>query len=120
MATLAAQKFSNAGAAMAAAATAAGGDDFVYTGKRSLVVFRNGHSSPITIACAPAVPNQIVDGIGAVTAPSRSLALAAGASGVFSFGPNNAGAYVDPNSGKIAFTYTGHNALLVASVVEVE
>lgn len=120
MATLARQKFSNAGAAMSAAATAVGGDDFVFTGKTALAIFRNGHSSSITIACAPANSPQNVPGIGSVVVPTRSLVLPAGETGVFQFGQNNAGAYANPTTGKIAFTYTGHNAALEASVVEVE
>lgn len=120
MATLARQKFSNAGAAMTAAATAAGGDDFVFTGKRSLVVFRNGHSSAITVACAPANSPQNISGIGSVVVPTRSLAIAAGDTAVFQFDQNNAGAYANSTTGKIAFSYTGHNPLLVASVIEAE
>lgn len=111
MATITPTAGSNAGVVFAAGATAAGGDEFVYTGRPLVIFFDNGHASDITVSFAPAQASQTKPGVGTFTAPTRSLAVTAGEQAMFMFSPENAGAYVNGN-GRIAVTYTGHNAAL--------
>jgi len=117
MADIPKQQFSNAGTAVTTQATIVGGDSIRVGGTRTQVIFRNGHSSAITIAMAPARANSAMDGAGVAPTPTRSLALAAGAMGFFDLRAGEVGAYVDA-SGNVNFTYTGHNAALVVAAID--
>lgn len=117
MANLTPVQVTNAPAAITGVATQAGGDEIAFSGQDLMVHFTNGHASPITITCTPTLANLRVDGAGDVATPVRSIALAAGAQTVFFFDQKNASAYLNAN-GRIPFTYTGHNALLLVRAVE--
>lgn len=101
-----------AGAAAAFAATAVSGDVVKWTGGDLLIEFLNGHASSITIAIAPTKTTGFVAGAGGVTIPTRSLALAASAYGVFYMKRTELSSYLNA-SGQIPITYTSGNVLLL-------
>jgi hypothetical protein len=118
MADLTKQAFTNAGTAMTNQATVAGGDAIILGNARTLVVFRNGHASAITITMPPVTATSPQVGSGLAPVPTRSRVAAAGETAVFDLKPNEMGAYLD-GTGRVNFTYTGHNPLLVASAVDI-
>lgn len=112
MATIATVSITNAGSTVTYAATAVGGDEVTPNPDGDTIVeFLNGHASSITISVVPTTTPVLVDGVGSVTTPTRSLALAAGAHGRFKFTKANLQAYLNAN-GRIPFTYTSHNVAL--------
>lgn len=102
----------NAGSKPAFSASTPAGDavDDV-AGKTIIIEFQNGHSSSITVTIAPTQTTAVVDGVGTVTVPSRSLVLAAGEPGVFMFQDGQKAAYKDAN-GRFPISYTSGNAAL--------
>jgi len=102
---------SNAGALAPFAATTPGGDEIVYNGGDLMIEFNNGHASSITVQFVPTQSSKKVAGAGRVNIPTRSLAIAAGAHGVFRFGQEDVNAYVNA-AGRIPITYTGGNAAM--------
>lgn len=108
-----------AGAAAAFVASTPGGDTVAWGGGDILLEFRNGHASSITINVAPVATSARVANVGEVTPlPTRSLALAAGADGIFRFKRDEISAYLNA-SGILSITYTSGNAALVVRAVEV-
>ncbi len=102
---------SNAGALAPFAASTPGGDEIVYSGGDLMIEFNNGHSSSVTVNFAPAQATKKVEGVGRVTIPTRSLAIAAAAHGVFRFAQDDINAYLNAN-GRLPITYTGGNAAM--------
>lgn len=111
MATITPVQGANTGVLNPEGATAAGGDEFVFTGKPLVIQFFNTHNASITINIPAVTTTARVSGAGVVNIPTRSLVLAADAVGSFTFGTEDAQAYLNA-SGRIAVTYTGHNAAL--------
>ena len=108
-----------AGAVAAFVATAPAGDTVVWGGGDLLLEFRNGHASSITISIAPVQASAIVPSVGQVSPlPTRSLALAAGADGVFRFKRDEISAYLN-TSNILSISYTGGNVALLIRAVEV-
>lgn len=107
----------NAGLVMPTPATESGGDTVTYRGVPVSVIFRNGHTSSITVTIFPSRANSTAEGVGSFSTPARQLAIAAGTSAVFRFRPGEAEAYID-NNNRLPFTYTGHNAALLISAIE--
>jgi len=113
MATITPIKPSIAGATVTRVATAPAGDQIVWEGDDILLHFENGHASPVTVNLVPVQSTTEVPGVGPVTNPNRSLAIAAGAEGVFFIPRHQANAYVN-SSRRIPVTYTdGHASLTV-------
>jgi hypothetical protein len=117
MADIPKQAFTNAGAAMATQATVSGGDSVRFNGTRTIAVFRNGHSSAITVSMAPVRLNAVQPGTGVAAVPTRSRVVAQNEIAIFDLKPGEVDNYID-GSGNINFTYTGHNALLVAAAID--
>ncbi len=118
MANIAPTTASNAGAAIAFVATAPAGDIITpIKSGRLLVEFDNGHASPITITINPVVTTAKVPGAGTVSIPARSLVLAAGAMGVFSFNEDERQMYVN-SAGGLPISYTGGNAALLVRAIQ--
>lgn len=112
MATITALIPVQAGAAAAFVATAPAGDQVAYVGGDLLVEFLNGDDTSITISVAPTVTTGLIQGAGIGTVPTRSLALAAGAHGVFRFKASEIKAYLNA-SGRLPFTYAAGDVLLL-------
>lgn len=113
MANLTPAQMSKSGATLVAVATESGGDQVVFAGREVLVTFRNGHTSPITVTCTPTATTMETIA-GPTTPPTRSQAIAAGASWSILFDATNVSPYLNA-SGRIPFTYTGHNVALVVT-----
>jgi hypothetical protein len=111
MATITPVQGTNIGVLQPDGNTAAGGDEFIFTGKPLVIQFANTHTASITVSIAPVLTTTRVPVAGTVNLPTRSLVLAADAVGSFVFTNENAQAYLN-TSGRIAVTYTGHNAAL--------
>lgn len=119
MANIATVACSNAGTLTPEVATAPAGDIITGAnpGKALTLAFRNGHASSITVNIAPTVATMKVGGVGKVSVPTRSIAIAAAASGTFVFQPDEIGAYIDANGG-VPLTYTAGNALLTVRAIQ--
>lgn len=100
-----------AGAAAPFAATATTGDEVTYQGGHLVVEFQNDHGSSITVNVVPTQAIGKIIGGGPATVPTRSLAIAAGETGVFMFSTDNVTAYKNA-SNRIPFTYTSGNVAL--------
>jgi hypothetical protein len=112
MATITALVPVQAGAVAAFVATAPSGDQVAYVGGDLLVEFLNGDDTSITISVAPTITTGQIQGAGVATVPTRSLALAAGAHGVFRFKASEIRAYLNANK-RLPFTYTTGDVLLL-------
>lgn len=113
MATITPVKPTIAGATVSRVATTPAGDQVVWDGGDLLLHFENGHASSVTVNLVPVQSSTVVPGVGPVTNPTRSLAIAAGAEGVFFIPRDQANAYINSNR-RIPVTYTdGHAALTV-------
>jgi hypothetical protein len=117
MADIPKQAFSNAGAAVTTQATVSGGDSVRFGGTRTIVVFRNGHTSAITVSMPPVKANAAQPGTGIAAVPTRSRAVAQNEIAIFDLKPGEVDNFID-GAGNINFTYTGHNALLVAAAID--
>lgn len=118
MATISPVVPSIAGATVSRVASAVAGDVVPYPGGDLLLHFENGHSSSITVAVAPTQATVQVDGVGPVTVPTRSMAIAAGAEGVILFKSSEIRAYLN-GANQIPLTYTGGNTLLTVMALKV-
>lgn len=115
MATITPTSPTTAGATVSRAATTPGGDVIAYTGGDILLHFENGHASSVTVNFVPTLASVKAPGVGAVSVPTRSLAIAAGAEGAFLLRAGEVDAYVNASL-LIPITYTdGHAALTVAA-----
>lgn len=117
MANITPTAIDNAGNKLAWAASTPAGDAVVYRSGDLVIEFQNGHASAITVSFAPTRATSKVEGVGKVTTPTRSLALAAGEGGVFVFKADQLAAYRDAN-GRIPITYTDGNAALTLRAFE--
>lgn len=104
------------GATLTLAATAVAGDAVKWTGGDLMLIFDNGHTSPITVNIVPTRDTAVVPGAGPIDVPTRSLAIANGAKGVM-FLPRDQVSHYLNSARKIPLTYTsGDTALLVAAL----
>lgn len=112
MATVTTTAITNAGSTVTYAATTVGGDEVTPNPNGDTIIeFLNGHNASITINVVPTLTPVLVDGVGYVTTPTRSLALAAGAHGRFKFTKATVAAYLNAN-GRIPITYASGNTAL--------
>lgn len=93
----------NGSAALTATAVAAS-DTFANDGATLLIVRNHHASTSTTVAIAPAVSSADVSGYGTMTAPSLSIAVAAGTSAVL--GPLNPSLYNTNGSATVTYTST--------------
>lgn len=108
-----------AGSAIAFAATVPAGDEVAYGGGDLLIEFVNGHSSSITINIAPTKTTGVVPGGGKVTIPTRTLALAQDAHGVFLFKRSEISSYLNAN-GRVPLAYTSGNVALLVRALRID
>lgn len=108
----------NSGLVQAFAAIEVAGDTVKYSGGDVLIEFENGHASSITVAFAPTKSTTNVPGVGRVNVPTRSLAIAAGARGVFLFRQSEIDAYIN-SEGNLPITYTGGNIAMLMRALKV-
>lgn len=111
MANITPTAINNAGNELAWTASTPAGDVVIYRGGTLVVEFQNGHSASIEVSVAPTRTTAKVEGVGDVTVPTRSLALAAGEPGIFVFKPDEIAAYRNA-AGNIPIAYASGNAAL--------
>lgn len=118
MATITPAKPSIAGATVTRVASAPAGDVVPYTGGDLLLHFENGHSSSITVNLVPTTATVVVPGVGPVSVPTRSIAIADGAEGAFLLKASEVSAYVNGDR-RIPISYTSGNAALTVMALSV-
>lgn len=111
MANITPAAINNAGNELAFAASTPAGDVAIYRGGTLVLEFQNGHSASITVSIAPTRTTAKIAGVGDVTVPTRSLALAAGEPGIFVFTPEEIAAYRNAD-GNVPIAYASGNAAL--------
>lgn len=106
------------GATVSRVASTPAGDVVPYTGGDLLLHFENGHASSVTVSFVPTQSTIKAPGVGNVTVPTRTIAIATGAEAAFIFRSDEVSAYVDGNR-QIPISYTGGNALLTVMALRV-
>jgi hypothetical protein len=111
MATITPKDPTLAGIAAPFVASTVSGDQVEYKGGDLLIEINNGHSAPITVNIAPTKATGVIPGAGIAPVPTRSLAVANAAHGVFLIKASEVRAYLNANR-RIPLTYTSGNVAL--------
>jgi len=107
-----------AGATITRVASTPAGDVVPWGGSDLLLHFENGHDSSITVSVAPTQSTAIVPGVGSVSVPTRSIAIAATAEAAMLFKASEISAYLN-SLRQIPITYTSGNAALTVMALTV-